>query len=92
MDGMGMCPISKFHHKTGPKAPGVTQPCFGKLCDLGAELVCQLFDKVSLPLKTSFRCLPHGRSCSIGMRMAIWDIENEEEKVALKDGANGRKP
>ena len=33
--------------------------------------------------------LPHGRSCSIGMRMAIWDIENEEEKVALKDGANG---
>ena len=25
-----------------------------------------------------------GRSCSIGMRMTIWDIENEEEKVALK--------
>lgn len=24
------------------------------------------------------------RSCSIGMRMAIWDIENEEEKTALK--------
>eukprot|EP00435_Cladocopium_sp_Y103_P030001 s1373_g7.t1 len=23
-------------------------------------------------------------SCSIGMRMAIWDIENEEEKMALK--------
>lgn len=23
-------------------------------------------------------------SCSIGMRMAIWDIENEEEKTALK--------
>eukprot|EP00913_Durusdinium_trenchii_P033828 g31666.t1 len=23
-------------------------------------------------------------SCSIGMRMTIWDIENEEEKVALK--------
>ena len=41
------------------------------------ELLCS---REKLKVRLAFAA----RSCSLGMRLTIWDIDNEEERVALK--------